>query len=193
MTTLGEHYRLGADAFGSMLERVPSDAWARTTRCCPDWSVHDLVNHVVNETMWIPPLLKGETITDVGDRLDGDLISHDPVDAWRQAAGDVVEALAEPGTLDRTVELSSGPTTGAKYVAEVLSDQIIHTWDLATSIGADPVLDPTLVTFARQTLEPLAEMWRQAGALGPPVEVADDADDQTRFLALLGRRATRTA
>jgi uncharacterized protein (TIGR03086 family) len=190
MTTLDEHYRLGADAFGSRLERVPSDAWARTTRCCPDWTIHDLVNHVLNETMWIPPLLRGETIAEVGERFDGDLISGDAPGAWRRASGEVIEAMAEPGTLDRTVELSSGPTTGEKYVAEVLSDQIIHTWDLATSIDADPVLDPTLVTFARETLEPLAEMWRQAGALGPPVEVADDADEQTRLLALLGRRAT---
>jgi len=190
MTTLDEHYRLGADAFGSRLELVPSEAWAQTTRCCPDWTVHDLVNHVVNETMWIPPLLLGETIADVGDRLDGDLISNDPLGAWRRASGDVLEAMAAPGALDRAVELSSGPTTGAKYMAEVLSDQIIHTWDLATSTDADPVLDPALVTFARQTLEPLAELWRQAGALGPPIEVADDADDQTKLLALLGRRAT---
>lgn len=190
MTTLDQHYRRGADAFGSRLERVHSAAWARTTRCCPDWTVHDLVNHVVNETMWIPPLLRGETVAEVGDRLDGDLISGGAPGAWRRAVGDVIEAMAEPGALDGTVELSSGPTTGAKYVAEVLSDQIIHTWDLATSIGADPVIDPTLVTFARQTLEPLVEMWRQAGALGPAVDVADGADDQTKLLALVGRRAT---
>ena len=190
MTTLDEHYRLGANAFSSRLELVPADAWTRTTRCCPDWTVHDLVNHVANETMWVPPLLRGETIVDVGDRFDGDLISSDPLDAWRRAANGVLDVISAPEALDRTVELSSGPTTGAKYVAEVFSDQIIHTWDLATSIDADPVLDPALVTFARQTLEPLAEMWRKAGALGPPVEVADDADDQTRLLALLGRRAT---
>ncbi len=190
MTTLEEHYRHGIDAFSSRLELVGSDAWTRTTRCCPDWTVHDLVNHVVNETVWVTPLLRGETIAEVGNRFDGDLISNDQLGSWRRAAGDVLAAIAEPGTLDRTVELSSGPTTGAKYVAEVLSDQIIHTWDLATSIEADPVLDPALVTFARQTLEPLAEMWRKYGALGPPVEVADDADEQTRLLALLGRRAT---
>jgi uncharacterized protein (TIGR03086 family) len=187
MTTLDEHYRLGAEAFASRLELVPSDAWTQTTRCCPDWTIHDLVNHVVNETVWVPPLLRGETIAEVGERFDGDLISGDALGAWRRAAGEVTEAMAEPGALDRTVELSSGPTTGEKYVAEVLSDQIIHTWDLATSIDADAVLDPTLVTFARQILEPLAEMWRKAGALGPPVDVADGADDQTKLLALLGR------
>lgn len=190
MTTLEEHGRRLADAFASRLKLVRPDAWTRTTRCCPDWTIHDLVNHVVNESAWLPPLLGGETIADVGDRFDGDLLAGDAAGAWRRASSDALESIAQPGALERTVELSSGPTTGAKYVAQVLSDQIIHTWDLATSIDADPVLDPALVAFAKQTLEPLAEMWRSAGVLGPPLEVADDADDQTRLLALLGRRAT---
>jgi uncharacterized protein (TIGR03086 family) len=182
-------YRRSAEEFGARLQKVAPDAWDQTTRCCPDWTIRDLVNHVVNENKWIPPLLAGKTIADVGNSLDGDLLGNDPIQAYRRASTDVLDAMGRDGSLERTVQLSSGPTPAEHYLAEVLSDQIIHTWDLASSIGTGETLDPSLVEFAGATLRPLAEMWRAGGALGPPVEVDAGADDQTKLLALLGRRA----
>jgi uncharacterized protein (TIGR03086 family) len=189
IVTIEDVYALAARAFEERLARVPDGHWQKTSFCCPDWTVHDLVNHVVNENRWIPPLIQGSTIADVGESLSGDLLGDDALRAWQSASADVASSLTVPVNMSRTVELSSGAKSGADYVAEVLSDQIIHTWDLAASIGADTVLPTDLVEFATATLTPLAELWRSAGVLGPPVDVRDDADAQTRLLALLGRRA----
>lgn len=175
--------------FENRLQQVPEDAWGKTTRCCPDWTVRDLVNHVVNENKWISLLVAAKTIEEVGNSLDGDLLGHDPLAAWRQASAEVRDAIRASGALERTVQLSSGPTPATEYLSEVLSDQIIHTWDLASSIGVGERLDPDLVEFAAATLEPLAEKWRAAGALGVPVDVGDSADRQAKLLALLGRRS----
>jgi uncharacterized protein (TIGR03086 family) len=187
--TLEDTYRHAVAEFADRLAQVPADAWTQTSHCCPDWTVHDLVNHVVNENRWIPPLVQGRTIEDVGDSLSGDLLGDDALAAWERATSDVIGVIGRPECLEREVRLSSGPATGAHYMAEVLSDQIVHTWDLAASIGAETKLPDALVEFAASTLEPLAEIWRAAGVLGDPVAVADDADEQTRLLALLGRRS----
>ena len=187
--TVEDTYDRSVAEFQSRLQQVPRDAWDSTTRCCPDWTVRDLVNHVVNENKWIPPLIAGKTIEEVGNSLDGDLLGDDPLGAWRQASAEVRDAIRASGALERTVQLSSGPTPARDYLSEVLSDQIIHTWDLASSIGVGETLDRDLVEFAAATLEPLAEKWRAAGALGPPVDVGETADRQAKLLALLGRRS----
>lgn len=187
--TVDEICRRASEEFEKRVRLVPADAWDQTTKCCPDWTIRDLVNHVVNENKWIPPLLAGKTIADVGSSLDGDLLGDDPVGAYSDASKEVLDAVGEAGALERTVQLSSGPTPADHYVSEVVSDQIIHTWDLASSIGKEETLPDDIRDFAAATLRPLAEMWRKAGALGPPVETPDDADEQTKLLALLGRRA----
>jgi uncharacterized protein (TIGR03086 family) len=182
-------YARAAREFEARVAQVSAGDWQKTTRCCPDWTIRDLVNHVVGENRWILPLVGGSTIADVGESLSGDLLGDDALAAWKQASDDVASAIRDPENMARAVELSSGQTVGSAYVVEVVSDQIIHTWDLASSIDADTALPDELVEFASATLTPLAEAWRQAGVLGPPVDVQDDADAQTKLLAMLGRRA----
>src|SRR5437868_1017834 len=93
------------------LARVPgsaqSDAWSAATPC-PDWTVRELVNHIVAEQRWAVPLLAGATIEEVGTGLDGDLLGEDPAGAAQRAAAAAAEAVAQPGVLARTVHLSFG-------------------------------------------------------------------------------------
>ncbi|MDQ1643948.1 MAG: hypothetical protein QOJ50_132, partial [Cryptosporangiaceae bacterium] len=59
-------------ATGAWLDRVREvkpDQWASPTPC-QKWDVRALVNHVVAEQRWIPPLVAGSTIAEVGDRFD---------------------------------------------------------------------------------------------------------------------------
>lgn len=174
-------------AFGARLDAVRDDGWHRPTPCA-EWDVRALANHVTNEVAWISPLLDGATIQEVGDRLDGDLLGDDPAGAWAQACQEALARAAADGVLDRPVHLSYGDSTGAAYLAEVTSDIVIHTWDLARATGGDEHLDPDLVEVAWATLAPNAHEWRAAGVFGPAVEVPADADPQARLLALTGRQ-----
>src|SRR5205085_7856583 len=61
------------DGFGQRLSAVDAGQWSAATPC-EDWDVRTLVNHVVGELLWLPPLLEGKTVADVGDRLDGDIL-----------------------------------------------------------------------------------------------------------------------
>src|SRR4051794_33871217 len=72
---------------------VPNDRWDAPTPC-RDWSVRDLVNHIVGEDRWTGPLLRGRTIAEVGDSLDGDLLGEDPARSSGDAATEATAAVA---------------------------------------------------------------------------------------------------
>ncbi|MGZ4504808.1 MAG: maleylpyruvate isomerase N-terminal domain-containing protein, partial [Nocardioidaceae bacterium] len=62
LTTL---HRRSIETWTDRLARVRPDQWDAPTPCT-EWSVRDLVNHVVGEDRWTVPLMHGSTISDVG-------------------------------------------------------------------------------------------------------------------------------
>ena len=187
MSEVPELFRRAVDQYGGFVAQIGDDQWSSSTPCT-EWDVRTLVNHLVNENLWMPPLLAGKTIEEVGDRFDGDVLGDDPKQAWKQAAEEAVSAADEEGVLTRTVHLSFGDFPGEGYIQQVLIDHVIHAWDLARGIGANDELDPETVKYAYEFLEPQAEAWRAGGALGDKVEVDESADLQTKLLALAGRK-----
>lgn len=179
-------YKRSVAEFDRRVASIRDDQWDNTTPC-PDWSVRDLVNHIVNEDGWVPPLLKGKTIDEVGGALDGDLLGDDPKAAWSDASKEGISAVEQDGAMEAIAHLSFGDFAGKDYISQVLTDHVIHAWDLARGIGDDESLDPELVTFVTEFLAPQAEAWRQAGAFGPQVDIPGDADDQMKLLAMVGR------
>jgi uncharacterized protein (TIGR03086 family) len=186
---------LMADAiagFEQRLSMVVASQWTAATPC-EDWDVRTLVNHVVGELLWVPPLLAGNTIAEVGDRFDGDILGSDPSVTYKSAAASAQAAASESGAQERTVHLSFGDFAGSEYLGQVISDVVIHSWDLARAVGADDRLDPSLVAFVDEFLSPQIEAWRGAGAFGPAVDVGPDASAQDRLLAQTGRSPSSTA
>lgn len=183
------HHRAIAH-FGDLVHAVDSGQWQRPTPCA-EWTVRDLVGHVTAENLWTVPLLSGATIAEVGDRFEGDVLDDDPVRAWDDAAAAARDAVDQADTLDRTIHLSYGDTTGDAYVRELLADHVVHAWDLARAIDADDQLDPQLVRTCATWFDGMEDAYRQAGAIGPREAVAADADATTRLLARFGRSATR--
>ncbi len=186
MADLVELFERAVRLFG---ERVPliGDRWAARTPN-DEWDVRALVNHVIAEDLWAPPLLAGSTIAEVGDRFDGDQLGADPEAAWNAAAELSIAAVREEGALTRTVHVSFADIPGQEYVSQLFCDHLIHGWDLARAIGADEALDPDMVAYAYDFLRPQVDGWRSAGVFGPPVEVPAGASGQDQLLGLTGRR-----
>jgi uncharacterized protein (TIGR03086 family) len=174
------------DAFGAKVQAVSPGAWARPTPCT-EWDVRDVVNHVVAEHLWVPHLLRGETLADVGDRYDGDVIGDDPVEAWERAS-EQSRAAWHTASDDFVVHLSFGDTPASEYGEQMLSDLVIHGWDLARGAGLDDQLDPVAAARVLDYLGPRAKEWHEFGVFAEPIEVDSD-DATTRLLGLTGRRA----
>jgi uncharacterized protein (TIGR03086 family) len=188
MADLVELFTRATQGFDERVRAVRPDQWSGPT---PDteWDVRALVNHLVVEQLWVPETLAGKTVEEVGDRFEGDHCGPDPVAQWEQALETARATFAEPGAMERVVHLTGRDAPASVYCSEMTADATIHAWDLAKAIGADDRLDPELVQFSYELLEPMKDILAGTGMFDAPVPVPDDADPQTRLLALVGRRA----
>ena len=82
--------------FDARVRQIGDHQWQAATPD-EDWTVRDLVNHLVGEDLWAPPLLAGSTIAEVGDRFEGDVLGAEPKAAWAAASAAAVRAAGEDG------------------------------------------------------------------------------------------------
>jgi uncharacterized protein (TIGR03086 family) len=149
-----------------------------------DWTVGDLVRHVVTEQQWIPPLLAGLSIDQarrrvepLGDDLAAEWMTHSAraTAAWQSAAEDAA------------VHLSYDTVTVLDYLREQVSDVTIHSWDLARATASNEAIDDALIEAVWTVFEPQQDTLQASGLFDSPVPLPDDAPLQSRLLALTGR------
>ncbi len=116
-------------------------------------------------------------------------MDDDPAAAYARSVEVVRAAVQAPGAMEATCHLSFGDFPGSEYARQLFLDTLVHGWDVAKATGQDTALDPRLVAAAYPIAENMAPAGRGAGVYGSEVNVPAEAPQQTRLLALLGRRA----
>lgn len=187
MTDIAQLHRRALDATHKIVAGIQPD---QRTLPTPDegWDVRALLNHIVSGNLWAVELTAGQTIDEVGDRLDGDMLGDDPLGAYDASAQAAAAAFEVAGALDAQCAVSYGPVPGSVYAGHRFIDVLIHGWDLAIATGQDATLDSALVAACLAVVEPQAGLMQASGSYGSHVDAPADADPQTRLLALLGRR-----
>lgn len=180
-------FRSAVGEFDRRVAAVGAGQWDGATPCT-EWSVRDLINHLVVEDLWAPELLAGATLEDVGDRFDGDQLGSNAAAAWA-AARDGALAAVDDGALARSVHTSRGEIPAAQYVAELFADHLVHGWDLARGTGGDEALPLALVEPCLEMFAPHEQELKDSGYFGERITPGPDADPQERLLALFGRRS----
>lgn len=175
------HRRVAGD-FTATVVGVAPGAWDDPAP--PEgWVARDVVRHLVE---WLPAFLVGTT----GITLPaGPSVDDDPVGAWQAQCTAVQALLDDPEIAERVHDL---PHIGSMTLAQAIdmiytADVFLHRWDLARATGQDETLDPEVCAVMLAGMVPMDEALRQSGHYGPRVEVADDADAQTKLLAFIGR------
>ncbi len=182
-TEIIERYERVTSRFTDRVRGVPEGGWDQPSPC-EGWTARDVVGHL---TGWIPDFFGGQGV----DFPPIPAVEDDPVGAWEAVHATIAAVLADPDQAARTIETPFQAQSLAATVDMIVTgDVFTHTWDLARATGQDETLDPDQL---RRMLAGMAdipdEVLRSDGMFGPALEVADDADDQTRFLAFVGRRA----
>lgn len=170
-----------------LVHQVGTEQWHAGTPCT-DWSVRDLVNHLVGEHLWAPQLLGGATVEEVGDRFDGDVVGDEPVAAWEKAGEASRSAFHREGALDGSVQVTGGRERAEQYGWQMTTDLAVHGWDLARGIGDAARMPDRLARELLARAEPVVGTDGIPGIFAPPVDVAASATAQERLLALLGRQ-----
>lgn len=175
------------DVFDRAMHKVGIGDWDSPTPCS-EWTVRDLVIHLVGEQLWVPDLLAGKTVAEVGDKFDGDVLEDDPMHVWTESSQAARAAWLRPGALVTVVHLSYGDADGAEYCWQMTTDLAVHGWDLATALGLSAGMGDELATAVLGYVEPQADQWQGMSVFGDPVPVPDGADPQSRLVAMLGRQ-----
>jgi uncharacterized protein (TIGR03086 family) len=188
MTDIRELYARSIQQFGEKVRAIRDEQWTDATPCT-EWDVRALVNHLVYENLWAPPLFEGKTVAEVGNAFDGDQLGDEPLLAWERSATAAVDAANQGGAMTRTVHLSFADVPGEEYARQLFTDFAIHGWDLARAIGADEGIDPEFVDVLYADNAPKEEELKSYGLYGSKVVPPGDADTQTKLLAIFGRTA----
>lgn len=183
MSDIAERYERITRQFTDRVQGTAPDAWDAPSPC-EGWRARDVVGHL---TEWIPAFFGAQGV----EFPEVPSVEDDPVGAWEAVRGPIGEALADPDLAARAVENPFGTLSLAETVDMIVTgDVFTHTWDLARATGQDERLDPDQVQRMLASVGSMPEASMRAdGMFGPRIEVPDTADDQTRLLAYLGRRA----
>jgi len=185
--TNGQLYAQAMASTLRIIERVSQDLWHAPTPCT-EWDARQVANHIIGENLWAGEIFQGKTVAQVGSSLDGDLTGDDPAAAYRRSVEVARQAIEAPGAMEATCHLSFGDYSGDDYASQLFMDTLLHGWDIAKGTGQDVRLDAELVARCLPIAEELTGKFRAAGVFGDDLPVAEDADQQTKLLALVGRR-----
>ena len=179
MTTI-DRYRSIAEAFGTRLDGIGEDQWGLPTPCT-EWTVRELVGHVVGTQRQVLANTVGEEAEPVD--LGSDLRPQ-----WSAARRNIVDALSNDELAQKTVGGMFGEQPFESLVSRlVCTDTLVHTWDLARATGQDEGLDLECIERSFEFLSPIDDAIRRPGGFAPKIDPSPDADPQTTFLNFCGR------
>jgi uncharacterized protein (TIGR03086 family) len=167
---------------GDLIDRIPAVHWAAPTPCT-EWSVRDVVGHLVGTNLVIVAMFEGSPMPERG----ADHLGADPAGAYRRSAAALQAAASRPGVLERSQATRLGVATGAERVQWRIADLLVHGWDLVQATGVAAELPDDLIeealTFTRAELPGQP----RAGRFADPQPIGDDAPAIDRLAAFTGR------
>lgn len=176
--------RIGEDQWDSELPpEFATRATDRTVR------VRQIVNYHAYDDVWVPDMLAGRTMDEVGaDSWQGDLLGDDPVSAFSAIVDKACAAAEKVEDLDRVVHCSFGDFSTFDYFRQVTSFRGLRAHDIAKALGIELTMPAELVQGIWDQIEPDVEEWRGIGVFPAAVPVPEDAPLLDRLLGITGRQ-----
>ncbi|MEV0323441.1 TIGR03086 family metal-binding protein [Streptomyces sp. NPDC050658] len=178
------------------LLRTAGDAdWERPSPCA-GWTLRTLVAHMTAQHHGFAAAARG-----AGDDrtywIEPDLTRR-PLQLYEESVRHVLAAFAEEGVEERGFALPElgGTFTGHLAVGFHLLDYVVHSWDVATTLGTGVDLPEPVVRAALDVARKVpADPGRRGpgAAFAPVLPAPADASPMEEMLTLLGRSPRRPA
>ena len=144
---------------------------------CPDWTVRDLLNHVIDTQRYFAAAGRGEDAP-LPNPTPPEVLGDDPEAAYETVRQEMLTVYRQPGVIEKT-----GPSLGLAF-----TDQLIHGSDLAAATGQDPTIPEDLASAGFAMIDGQLTDERRGDAFAPEVEVPAGATAHQRLLAYSGRQ-----
>jgi len=113
---------------------------------CDEWDVRYLIAHLVGGNRFASLVLQGASADDALQTIMTTThIGPEPARDFADSALDQRRCFRLDGALDRDVEHPIGVLPVRRFLRFRVFDCAVHAWDLATALGVDARLDPSLV------------------------------------------------
>ncbi|MGZ0148953.1 TIGR03086 family metal-binding protein [Kribbella sp. WER1] len=146
-----DYIALDAEAVRTSIELVGTatpDDLSRPTPCRA-WTLYGLLAHMATQHYGFAAASRGEDDPTVWKVRD---LGDDPVKAYVESAEHVLDAFAQPGVAERTFPLSEFGPDAAFPAAQAVSfhfiDYVVHSWDVAKSLGTTVSFGPDVLAAA---------------------------------------------
>lgn len=172
-----------------LVEQLTSADLSKPTPCA-DWTLHGLLTHMIAQHYGFAAASRGDADPTLWKLRP---LGADPVRSYRDAAEHVLAAFAEPGVLDRKFPLAEFSAdyefSGAQAVSFHFIDYVVHSWDVAKTLGLAVHFDADVVEAAFPVAQavPGGDIRLAPGAaFGPEVQWST-VDRLDQIIAMLGR------
>jgi uncharacterized protein (TIGR03086 family) len=165
-----------------LIDRIAADQWTAPTPCT-EWSVRDLVNHLVGTNLVFVAMFEESPMPERG----ADRLGADPAGAYRRSAAALQAAAARPGVLERSQTTPVGAATGAERLRWRIADLLVHGWDLVQATGVVAELPSDLVEQALTLARAQLPRQPRAGRFADPQPIPDNAPAIDQLAAFTGR------
>ena len=155
---------------------------------CSDWSVRDLLSHLVAVEDRIVHIAGGGRPFEVPSMVDG--IADDAwTQAWVSRLAPLSAALADDAVLERIFQHPAGPMRGTAAIGVYASEFAVHAWDLARALERETDLDQEVAAAVVGPITAALPAEPRGGVIpfGPVVEVPGDAPAYARLVGWVGR------
>jgi uncharacterized protein (TIGR03086 family) len=178
MNTLIDDYLTNADRFSAVVDAAGD--WTAPSPC-EGWTARDVLDHVVDSQRDF--LVKRDL--DPGPRPEGE-----PRRVWAAHLDGVRRVVADDAVVAAEYDGYFGRTSIADTLANFYGfDLVAHRWDLGRALGQEVRWTEDEMDRLEKAMAGFGDALYSEGVCKPALDVAADADRQTRLLAKMGRRA----
>jgi hypothetical protein len=158
----------------------------------PEWSSNKtttisglLANHAKDEA-WVPDVLAGKTIEEVGDTWKGDLLGADPIGDYDKLSDLATAAVKKPVADGQIAHLSYGDYPVGEFLEHSSYYRGFQAPLIAKVAGIHFAMSDDLIDLLWSSVEPQIEQLRAIHVFGPPVEVPDGSNREALLLGMTG-------
>ena len=146
---------------------------------------HIVLGHAYDEA-WVPDVVAGATIDEVGEKYKPILKSDDPIGEYDRVNDLATAVVSQDLDLTRVAHLTYGDFPLAVFFEHTSFFRAFQAWAIGHLLGHDVRLPDALVEGLTDIVTPQLEQLRAIHVFGPAVEVPADADAQTKLLGMTG-------
>ena len=153
---------------------------------CRDWDLRMLLRHAVESMATLGEGIETGRVGLDSAAEDGDLAA-DPVRAFRDRAGYLLDAWARPGHQRQIIEIAGCPLAAGVMAAAAALEVAVHGWDISRACGQRQPIPRALATDLLVIAPALVPRTGRQPLFAAPIDVAATACPSDQLAAFLGR------